>query len=226
MIDIHCHILHDVDDGSRSIDESISMLKAARRSGVDHIVCTPHCRGDRFNQRLIESHYVQLCEYACDQGIRLDLGYEVYWAELVKRGIETAPSLCIANTNLLLLEFSAASMPANWQSLIYKLQGMGLRIIIAHPERYLEIQKDIDIAREMHDMGCLLQLSANYIEGGIASPRKRTAVKLQRAELVDYVASDAHRPEHYEVYRKAMNAAAKASSSFRRKTESTLSLLK
>ena len=202
------------------------MLKAARRSGVDHIVSTPHCRGGSFNQRLIESRYIQLREYAHDQGIKLDLGYEVYWAELIERGIETAPSLCIANTNLLLLEFSTACMPANWQSLIYKLQGMGLRIIIAHPERYRDIQRDIGIAYEMHDMGCLLQLSANYIEGSIASLRRRTVIKLQRADLVDYVASDAHRPEHYKMYRKAMSAAAKANSSSRRKIESALSLLK
>ena len=110
---------------------------------------------------------------------------------------------------MLLLEFSNSHLPANWQRAISTIQGKGVDIVIAHPERYKPVQEDIDIAREMREMGCRLQLSANFVEGGIFSPRRRTATALLKNGLVDYLASDAHRVEHYATYLKALKEAQK-----------------
>ena len=176
------------------------MLKAAQRAGFSCIMCTPHCRWDDFSPKLVKERYLQLQEHAVWHGIQLGLGYEVYWAKLLELGLATAPSLCFEGTNTLLLEFSTARMPSNWQSLIYELQGMGLEIIIAHPERYRAVQEDIGIARELHDMGCSLQLSANFVKGGFPSARRATAKKLMKAGLIGRIASDAHGPEDYEQF--------------------------
>lgn len=209
MFDIHCHILFDVDDGSRDLRESQAMLQAARRVGIDRIVCTPHCRGRKFDYDRIVQHFDVLREHATAAGIDLALGFEVYWENLAEYGIENAYRLCIEDTNLLLLEFSVAGMPANWERIIFNLQGQGIRPIIAHPERYRPIQKDIEIAEELKNMGCLLQLSGNFANGGFRSPSKRTAVKLLERGMVDYIASDAHCVEDYEDYAKALQIAQK-----------------
>lgn len=209
MFDVHCHIVPDVDDGSRDMRESVAMLREARASGIDRIVCTPHCRSSHFNYEKIVSHYEALRVQAESMGIWLDLGFEVYWEKLAELGLKAAPSLCFENTNLMLLEFSCGSLPPSWQRIIYELQGLGIQPIIAHPERYQPIQKNIEIAYEMKEMGCLLQLSSNFVEGGWRSRRRKTAIELLKNDLVDYLASDAHQPEDYESYRKALQVARK-----------------
>ena len=131
MFDIHCHILFDIDDGSKSLEES----------------------------------------------------------------------------NLLLLEFDYGSFPANYKQIIYKLQGMGLQVVVAHPERYSPIQKDIEKAFELKELGCLLQLSGNFASEGRFSARNRAAAKMLKEDLIDYVASDAHCVDDYADFAEALTVA-------------------
>ncbi|MDR1185826.1 MAG: phosphoesterase [Coriobacteriales bacterium] len=209
MFDIHCHILFGVDDGSSDFAESQAMLHAARSVGIDHIVCTPHYRGRKVDRQRITENYQTLSAFAHKQGFKMALGFEVYWEALADIGIEGAADLCIEDTSLLLLEFSYGSLPANWQRIIFDLQGCGIRPIIAHPERYRPIQNNIDIALEMKNMGCLLQLSGDFADGGFLSSSKKTAIKLLESDLIDYVASDAHSVEDYTSYKKALEIARK-----------------
>jgi protein-tyrosine phosphatase len=205
MYDIHSHILFDVDDGSQSFEESQEMLHAARAVGIDEIVCTPHFNSLSFNRKRIEENFEVLQAFAEQQGVPMLLGFEVHWKILLETGVEIAPEFCIDGTDMLLLEFSYSLLPPNWQRLITKLQSMGLRVIIAHPERYMPIQKNTKIAKEMRDMGCLLQLSANFAGLGAFSTIKKTALTLIDEGLVDYVASDAHCPADYQEYPKAIS---------------------
>jgi protein-tyrosine phosphatase len=209
MFDIHCHILFGVDDGSNDFAESQAMLRAARGVGIDHIVCTPHYRGRNVDRRRIAENYQTLSATAHKQGFKMALGFEVYWEALADIDIKDAASLCIEDTNLLLLEFSCGSLPANWQRIVFGLQGRGIQPIIAHPERYRPIQNNVDIAVEMKNMGCLLQLSGNFAEGGFLSGSRKTAIKLLESDLIDYVASDAHSVEDYASYKKALEIARK-----------------
>ncbi|WP_165253813.1 CpsB/CapC family capsule biosynthesis tyrosine phosphatase [Adlercreutzia sp. ZJ304] len=207
MFDLHCHILPGVDDGARDMRESLAMLAEAKRSGINHIVCTPHCKSSSFNYDMICVRYDELRPQAERQGIRLDLGFEVHWQKLMELGLDCAPDLCFEGTNLMLLEFSVGKMPANWQRIIYELQGQGIQVIIAHPERYQPIQHNIDIAYELKELGCLLQLSGNFISAGRLKASRKTAINLLKEGLVDYVASDAHCAEDYADYREAMSEA-------------------
>ena len=82
---------------------------------------------------------------------------------------------------------------------IYELQGMGYEVIIAHPERYKAIQKKPDLARDLLRSGCELQASADFVAGGrLGGKGQKTARRLFDAGLYHYIASDAHRPEHYQ----------------------------
>ena len=209
MFDIHCHIIYDVDDGSRDLRESAAMLVEARNSGIDRIVCTPHCRGSWWDYDRINAHFSKLQSLAAEHGMPMDLGYEVNWKKLMEIGLDWAPRLTLGESNLFLLEFSNDSLPARWQNLIYKLQGMGLQIVIAHPERYRPVQKNVDVAYEMKELGCYLQLSGNFMEEGRFGERRRAATEMLKQGLVDYVASDAHRPEDYRTFRKALEYARK-----------------
>jgi protein-tyrosine phosphatase len=209
MFDIHCHILPGVDDGSRDLNESIEMLRAARDNQVNQIVCTPHCKASHFHPDRILSAYDALLPHANSLGIELILGVEMHWRKLSEIGTEAAINYCFDGTNMLLLEFSVDSMPANWQVVLNNLAKEGIKVIIAHPERYHAIQDDLDIAVDLKNAGCLLQLSSNFIDGGLFDKRKRTAISLLKEGLIDYVASDAHRPDDYARMPKALQIAQK-----------------
>lgn len=214
MRDEHCHIIWDVDDGSRTLDESLAMLDEAQRSGINQIVATPHMRWDDFNQTKIEAHFSQLREHAADRGITLTLAYEVYYKTLLQKGLNTAPLFVEQDTNNITLEFNTASyMVDGWDRVFYELQTRyGLDITVAHPERYLTVLEDFDTVYRMKDMGCRVQVSAGdlFHKSGLfsRSPLRHMAKCARRIideGLCDALVSDAHNPSHYDAFRRAVN---------------------
>lgn len=204
MRDIHSHILPGVDDGARDLDESLAMLDAARRAGVTSIVCTPHCRKPYFDYDKMWDAYELLCAHA--DGFPLTMGFEVNHRMLMELGMGWVDHLHIDGSADFLLELSSGCTEADFEDYertIYALQGKGYRVIIAHPERYRAIQKDPSLAQRLVDQGCVLQASADFIAGGRLGKEKKPAKKLFGMGLYTYIASDAHRVEHYELLAKA-----------------------
>ncbi|MBP3894775.1 MAG: phosphoesterase [Atopobiaceae bacterium] len=204
MRDMHCHILPGVDDGSRDLDESLKMLAAAKAAGITEITCTPHCRDPYFDYEAMWQAFYEL-EDAAD-GFPLQMGFEVNHRKLMDLGMEWAEVLHFDGSNEFLLELSTSAMPSrfsDYERTIFELQGMGYEVIIAHPERYIAIQKDIDIAYELVEMGCKLQASTDFIAGGRFGRERKPAVKMLKNGLYSYLASDAHNVKHYEYFAKA-----------------------
>ncbi len=207
VLDIHSHIVFDVDDGSKNLDMSTRMLRAAKNVGIDKIVATPHCRWDSFDRGKIERNFDIVADRAGEMGIDMFLGYEVNWRKIPELGLDEICTMNIESTKLFLLEFSDDALPANWQRLVRVIQSRGLRVVIAHPERYAPVQRDLDVAWTMKEMGCLIQVSANFIEDRRLGARRRTATSMLKEGIVDYVASDAHCPKDYDYYEQALTYA-------------------
>lgn len=202
--DIHCHILPGVDDGARDLDESLAMLEAAKQAGVTSIVCTPHCRDPYFDYDAMWDAYELLVAHA--DGFPLQMGFEVNHRKLMELGMQWAEYLHFDGSNEFLLELSSHCTARDFEEYertIYELQGKGYDVIIAHPERYKAIQKDVSIAERLVRMGCKLQASADFVAGGRLGKEKKPAKKLFDEMLYRYIASDAHRPEHYHYLAKA-----------------------
>ena len=205
--DIHCHILPGVDDGARDLDESLAMLEAAKQAGVTSIVCTPHCRDPYFDYDAMWDAYELLVAHA--DGFPLQMGFEVNHRKLMELGMQWAEYLHFDGSNEFLLELSSHCTARDFEEYertIYELQGKGYDVIIAHPERYKAIQKDVSIAERLVRMGCKLQASADFVAGGRFGKEKKPAKKLFDATLYRYIASDAHRVEHYQYLAKAKAA--------------------
>lgn len=198
MRDMHCHILPGVDDGARDLRESLAMLEAAKAAGVTSIVCTPHCRDPYFDFdamweafRLLKAH---------TGGFPMRMGFEVNHAKLMELGLDWAPRLAFDGTNEFLLELSTHAKEHHfreYEGTIYQLQAMGYEVIIAHPERYEAVQRDVEVARSLVRMGCKLQASADFVAGGRLGAEKKPAKRLFEENLYTYIASDAHKVEHY-----------------------------
>ena len=210
MRDLHCHILPGVDDGAADLAASLRMLEAARAVGVTSMVCTPHVNGFWCDRERDIRAYAAFRDAAAEVApeVHVSMGFEVAHSRLMQLGVEQwAPYLRFAETPEFLLELDSACTDADfrdYERTIYALQCLGLTVIIAHPERYRAVHQNIQRARDLVDWGCELQASANFIAAGPFDRGKKTAKRLFDEGLYSFIASDAHRPEHYEQLARAV----------------------
>ena len=149
---------------------SLAMLDAARDVGVTSIVCTPHARDPYFDYDAMRSAFEELSPYARERSVPLTLGFEVAHAKLVELGVEEwAPRLAFQGTGEFLLELDPGfteSAFREYERTVFALQGLGLDVIIAHPERCRAIQRDVGLARRLARM-------ASVPRGDMAAPERR-----------------------------------------------------
>ena len=204
MRDMHCHILPGVDDGARDMRESLAMVAAARAVGIDEIVCTPHCRDPYFDWRAMWAAYNKLLD--AEPSIPIRMGFEVNHAKLMQLGYKWIDHLAFADTDEFLLELDTRCQAHHFEEYkrtIFEIQGHGYQVIIAHPERYHAIQRDITLAYDLVDMGCELQASTDFVAGGRFGHELKPAKRLLKEGLYTHFASDAHCVEHYAHFARA-----------------------
>lgn len=205
MRDIHCHILPGVDDGAPDLKHGLAMLKAARAVGATSIVCTPHCRDPYFDYERMLAAYDELRAAVPD--FPLYMGFEVNHSKLMQLGVdEWAPRLGCRRTGQFLPELDTHctfDSTGEYERTIYQLQGMGWRVVIAHPERYDAIRKNPELALRFLQLDCDMQASADFIRGGRLGNSGKTAKRLFQLGVYRYIASDAHCVEHYSLWQQA-----------------------
>ena len=202
MIDMHVHILPGVDDGSKDIRMTHDMLHRAKEAGITRIFATPHVyrpQDQLKNQKALHAAR----EEAHQLGIPLSMGCELNYRALPKIRLENLDAFRLGRTNCVLLELSQDQLLPGWDTLVSEMQDHGYLPIIAHPERYAYIQRDFGIAREMCELGCEMQVDAGGLMASLLSGERRTARKLLKEGMAHYIASDAHRPEDYDIFEKA-----------------------
>lgn len=202
MRDEHCHILWGVDDGSKSWEQTVAMLDAAVKAGVTSMVCTPHMRWSDFDQKLVEGRFAQFKDVAAERGIAVELGYEVFYNRIMELGLAQAPCFVRQGSRDFLFEFNTgAPVEQGWDSTVYALQSQfGLKVTIAHPERYTSVLDDYDMVHRLKEAGCRIQVSAGDLVGGLFDKRAKCAKWIMREGLCDALVSDAHCAEHYDTY--------------------------
>ena len=205
MLDAHCHILWDVDDGSDSKESSFAMLDEAVKAGVTSMHCTPHMRWDDFDANKVWAHYQEFRDAAAGKGVSTTLGFEVYYKTLKRMGLEYAPWYVLQGTHSILLEFnSGAAVPEDFLRTVYRLQSeFGLDVTLAHPERYVDCQEDFELVRRFKQQGISIQVSAPDLFGGPFNKVTACARRIMREGLCDQLVSDAHGPGDYELFAKA-----------------------
>lgn len=199
MLDIHAHILPGVDDGAADDATAVEMLQAARRAGVEKMVATPHVKKAADLER-IGGVFGRFRDLALGFGIRLVSGCELSVRALAEGAItpERLAPCAIGETRTLLIEFPEDVPPVDWEYLVSDIKRSGCHVIIAHPERYRYVARDLALAKDMINYGCELQLDAGSFLSGRFSAEHRAANKLLDGGLAAYIASDAHRPKDYE----------------------------
>ena len=199
MIDIHNHILINVDDGPKSREEMLNLLKQAKSEGVTEIIATPHHLSSAYDndkqqvlskvEELLSMNEVQ------EIGIKMYPGQEIRITDQILPGLEEGSILSLNNSKYLLIELPSGGVPHYTERLFYELLSKGYVPIIAHPERNKGISQDLDKLYQLVKAGALSQLTTSSLLGENGKKIQKLSIQMLENNLTHFIASDAHHSE-------------------------------
>lgn len=199
VVDLHAHWLPQVDDGAQSIEEGINMIKGLQDLGFLRLVVTPHIMlGLYDNQpKNLVKEFEKFKLTCLNRGldIQLELAAEYMLDEGFIVHLERGNLLAIDN-QYLLIEMSMMQPYQALREIIFEISNKGYKPILAHPERYLYYQKNIDDLEELKEMGCSFQLNGLSYSGYYGRRISRFCRLLLKHDLFDFWGSDVHHPNH------------------------------
>lgn len=197
MIDLHSHIIFNIDDGAKSIEDSVTLCRQATENGYKGIVATPHFTDYRHIDDFVlerESKLDLIREKLSKEGIDITLysGAELF----LSRGIFTAgdlDALTVNNSRYMLCEFPLGSFNVRQGlDMLSELTLRGYIPIIAHPERYHEFRKNYEIIYGLVDQGVIFQVNADSLAGNIDRTAQNISADLIQEGFAKFIGSDAH----------------------------------
>lgn len=201
MIDIHSHIIFDVDDGPKTLEDSRRLLEESYRQGVRTIISTSHRRKGMFEtpEEKIAANFKQVQDLAKQVADDLTVlyGAEIYYTSDILKKLEEGTFPSLGGTKYVLIEFSMNTPYKDIHSALGNVIRLGVTPVVAHIERYHCLENDEDKVSELINMGCYMQVnSSNVLKPKLFGDRykfmkKRVQFFLER-DLVHFVASDMH----------------------------------
>lgn len=196
LLDIHCHIIPEVDDGASDSKEMKKMLQMEYTQGVRNLIVTPHFRYGMFETPLKQiKQQFQSVEQAAKQigtDFRVYLGCELHSNMEITQLLHDGIVSTMADSRYVLIEFSENSRDSYVRERLYKLLSNGYKPIVAHIERYECTRKSLDFVEELVDMGALMQINADSILGKNGLGAKNYCRKLMKYDLLHFAGSDCH----------------------------------
>ena len=208
-VDIHSHLIPGIDDGAKSVEDSLALIKELVKYGYKKIITTPHVMSDlykndsttiisglekirkRLKEESIDIEFEAAAEYYVDYDFEQRIGKE---------------NFLTFGDNYLLIEFSFLEAPRNLYDIIFKLQLEGYKLVLAHPARYQYLSlKDYE---GLIDRGVLFQLNFLSMLGYYSNEVKNNAEMLIKKEMISFVGTDCHNMNHARLYSKCQTLSA------------------
>ncbi len=196
MVDIHTHVLPGLDDGARTLETSIEMVRIAAATGTTDLVASPHANLEfRFDPAVADAKLAELAA-ASNHSIRLHRGCDFHLSyENIEDALQNPRKYTIAGGRYLLVEFPDVLIPRGIEAVFDRMLAAGMAPVITHPERNFLLHARIEQMRAWAAQGCLLQVTAQSFLGRFGAEARGCAEKLMKAGLAHVVASDAHDTE-------------------------------
>jgi len=196
MIDIHSHVLPGLDDGARTLDESVAMMRQAAASGTTDIAATPHANLEfQYDPELVRRKIAELAA-AAGPAPRLHCGCDFHLSfENVQEALANPSTYTINHHNYLLVEFSDLLIFKNTDEVFQMLIGAGMVPVITHPERNFLLQQRLRDLERWVAAGCLLQVTGQSLLGRFGKRARKFGETLLERGLAHVIASDAHDTE-------------------------------
>jgi protein-tyrosine phosphatase len=193
VIDLHLHILADVDDGPSDRDTSLAMLDLAASFGYSTLVATPHFPDPvGANWERVRTEAAWLAEVAMDRGITLLQGYEVRIHLGLAQWLDGEIPMTLGQSGTVLIELPFVGWPTFTEQVLFEVIARGYRVLLAHPERYEAVINDPDLLQPLRDRGVLMQLTTGSLAGLFGRRSQALGELMLRNGWVDVLASDAH----------------------------------
>jgi len=193
VIDIHSHILPEVDDGPKSWETAVAMCRMAAQDGIEQMVATPHANDRYFYDREYLSSLLQDLQQRIGGTPQLSLGCDFHLSlENMQAALVTPEKYRIGSSRYLLVEFSNFSIPAQIDDWLSQMVERGTRPIITHPERNPIVQQSGERVLQWLERGCAVQVTASAITGFWGSKARDLAQWLLKEKAVHFLATDAH----------------------------------
>ena len=197
MIDIHSHITFGLDDGARTVEESINMAKQAVAEGITTIIATPHHRHPSYDnpKEIVEKNVFTLNEIFAAKQIPLSVltGQEIRLFGDLESVLDLDEELLTLNhSKMILIELPPSNIPLYTEKLFYNLLVKGFIPVIAHPERNSEIARNPEKLYELIKNGAYSQVTATSVAGGFGRKVQRLSIQMIEYQLTHFIGSDAH----------------------------------
>lgn len=215
MIDIHNHLLFGIDDGSKTVEESIDILKDMEMSGFTDIILTPHFIKDSKYSNTRENNLERLNVLKEELkknniAINLYLGNEIYIDDDIANLIKNGQVSSLNNTNYLLIELPMSGEYSGYQEVFRHLLKLGYRVVLAHPERYLSFQEDFNKVYELEEIGVYFQSNIDSLIGKYGPAAEKMVRRLLKENKLAFLSTDIHHKKHdYNNWKEAKKIALK-----------------
>ena len=211
--DIHSHLIPGIDEGAKSIEDSMAMITEFYNLGYRKLITSPHIMSDFYrnkNETILNG--LEIVRNAIKEAkidITIDAVAEYYLDADFEYKLDSEKLLTFGN-NYLLFEISYMNPPDNLNAIVFKMQTMGYKPVMAHPERYNFWHKDFDKYLDLHDKGILLQMNINSLTGYYSIPTKKIAEQMIKKGIIALLGSDCHHLGHIKslqnvVYEKSLH---------------------
>jgi tyrosine-protein phosphatase YwqE len=208
-VDIHSHLIPSIDDGAKSIDDSIQLIKELKDIGYQKIITTPHIMSDSYQNSATDIYEgLDIVRQKLDEeniSIEIDVGAEYYLDDGFYEQLKSSRVMSI-NDKYLLFETSYLAKPIQLEDMIFKIISEGYVPVMAHPERYRYI-KELQIEYDrFKELGVIFQCNINSFIGYYGSDARDKALFLSQNGMIDFLGTDLHHIKQVDVLKKAIQS--------------------
>ena len=204
--DMHSHLIPGIDDGSPDMATSLQLIKGFQALGYKKIITTPHILWQIYpntSEKILAGH-AELKKVLTENGIDIEIHaaaeyfIDDYFVDLLEK---KTPLLKISG-NMVLVEISMVTLPMDVQDIIFEMQLQDYQPVIAHPERYVYLNRNKEFFGKLRDAGCLFQVNLLSLTGHYGSQVKELAEYLLKNEFYNLAGTDLHNKGHLEALQK------------------------
>jgi protein-tyrosine phosphatase len=196
MIDFHSHIINGIDDGAKTLEMSLQMLKNAEDEGVEYICATPHfiteefeISSEKYTEKLDE---LVLASREENFSIKILAGLEIYMHPSLPKLYKEKKIWGINGSEYILVELPMGQYPIYTEDIFYELMLLGAKPILAHPERNYKIMNNHDLVINLIKQGVLMQTNVGSLLGDYGKTVKKTAQEFVKGNMIHILGSDGH----------------------------------